>query len=162
MVSVGVIGSGSWGTTLAFLLAQKGIATTLWEHRPERAIAMQQQRENSVFLPGIHFPDFLHVTSHIAEAVEGKEMLLLVTPSQQMRENVRLLAPHIGAETLLVNASKGIEIGSLKRMTEVIAEELPHAQGRIAALSGPNISLEVAQGKPTAAVVAAYEEDIAT
>jgi glycerol-3-phosphate dehydrogenase (NAD(P)+) len=162
MISVGVIGSGSWGTTLAFLLAQKGIATTLWEHRPERAIAMQQQRENSTFLPGIYFPDSLHVTSHIAEAVEGKEMLLLVTPSQQMRENVRLLAPHIGAQTLLVNASKGIEIGSLKRMTEVIAEELPHAQSRIAALSGPNISLEVAQGKPTAAVVAAYEEDVAT
>ena len=161
MVSVGVIGSGSWGTTLAFLLAQKGIATTLWEHRPERAIAMQQQRENSAFLPGIHFPDPLLVTSHIAEAVEGKEMLLLVTPSQQMRENVRLLAPHVGAETLLVNASKGIEIGSLKRMTEVIAEELPRAQSRIAALSGPNISLEVAQGKPTAAVVAAYEEDVA-
>lgn len=162
MVSVGVIGSGSWGTTLAFLLAQKGIAATLWEHRPERATAMQQQRENAAFLPGIHFPTLLHVTSNIAEAVEDKEMLLLVTPSQRMRENVRLLAPYIGAETLLVNASKGIEIGSLKRMTEVIGEELPQAQSRIAALSGPNISQEVAEGKPTAAVIAAYEEDVAT
>src|SRR2546421_2619817 len=162
MVSVGVIGSGSWGTTLALLLAQKGIATTLWEHRPERATAMQQQRENAAFLPDIHFPALLHVTSHIAEAVASKEMLLLVTPSQRMRENVRLLAPYIGPETLLVNASKGIEIGSLKRMTEVIGEELPQAQSRIAALSGPNISLEVAQGKPTAAVIAAYEEDVAT
>src|SRR5436305_6403487 len=159
MVSVGVIGSGAWGTTLAFLLSKKGIATTLWDHQPRRAIDMQQQRENVEFLPGIYFPAILHVTSDIAEAVEGKEMLLLVTPSQRMRENVRLLAPHVGSETLLVNASKGIEIGSLKRMTEVICEEVPHAQGRVAALSGPNIAREVAQGKPTAAVVAAIERD---
>ena len=162
MVSVGVIGSGAWGTTLAFLLAKKGIATTLWDHRPERAMDMQRQRENVVFLPGIRFPALLQVTSNIAEAVEGKEMLLLVTPSQLMRENVRLFAPHVGSDTLLVSASKGIEIGSLKRMTEVISEEIAGAHSRVAALSGPNIAQEVAEGKPTAGVVAAYEEEIAT
>jgi glycerol-3-phosphate dehydrogenase (NAD(P)+) len=162
MVSVGVIGSGAWGTTLAFLLAKKGIATTLWDHRPERAMDMQRQRENVVFLPGILFPALLQVTSNIAEAVEGKEMLLLVTPSQLTRENARLLAPHVGSDTLLVSASKGIEIGSLKRMTEVISEEIVGAQSRVAALSGPNIAQEVAEGKPTAGVVAAYEEEIAT
>jgi glycerol-3-phosphate dehydrogenase (NAD(P)+) len=161
MVSVGVIGSGAWGTTLAFLLSKKGIATTLWDHQPLRAIAMQQRRENADFLPGIYFPSLLRVTSDIAEAVEGKEMLLLVTPSQRMRENVRLLAPHVGSETLLVNASKGIEIGSLKRMTEVICEEVPRAQAHVVALSGPNIAQEVAEGKPTAAVVAANKRDIA-
>ena len=162
MVSVGIIGSGAWGTTLAFLLGNKGIATTLWEHRPERAVAMQQQHENTLFLPGIHFPNSLHVTSTIAEAVTGKDMLLLVTPSQRMRENVRLLAPHLGNNTLLVTASKGIEISTLKRMSEVIGEELPAAQQRIAVLSGPNISREVAEKKPTAAVVAAYDADVAT
>jgi len=162
MVSVGVIGSGAWGTTLAFLLAKKGIASTLWDHHPERAMEMQRQRENVVFLPGIRFPALLQVTSNIAEAVEGKEMLLLVTPSQLMRENVRLLAPHVGGDTLLVSASKGIEIGSLKRMTEVISEEIAGAHSRVAALSGPNIAQEVAEGKPTAGVVAAYEEEIAT
>lgn len=161
MASVGVIGSGAWGTTLAFLLSKKGIATTLWDHQPQRAIAMQQRRENVDFLPGIYFPATLHVTSDIAEAVEGMEMLLLVTPSQRMRENVHLLVPYVGSETLLVNASKGIEIGSLKRMTEIICEEVPHARGRVAALSGPNIAQEVAQGKPTAAVVAAISRDIA-
>src|SRR5438552_6386399 len=113
MVSVGVIGSGAWGTTQALLLANKGIATTLWEHRPERAIEMQQRRENSMFLPDIRFPDILHVTSHIAEAVQNKDVLVLVTPSQRMRENVRLLAPYLGKDTLLVSASKGIEIGTL-------------------------------------------------
>lgn len=162
MASVGVIGSGAWGTTLALLLADKGIATTLWEHRPERAAEMQQQRENALFLPGIRFPDLLQVTATLAEAVTGKDMLLLVTPSQRMRENVRLLAPHLGKETLLVTASKGIEISSLKRMSEIIEEELPHAKERIAAISGPNISREVAQKKPTAAVVAAVNGDVAT
>src|SRR5256884_129448 len=161
MVSVGVIGSGAWGTTLACLLAKKGIETTLWEHRPGRAIEMQQQRENRTFLPGVRFPAKLHITSQVAEAAREKDMLLLVTPSQRMRENVRLLAPYVGKETLLVSASKGIEINSLKRMTEVIAEELPQAGSCIAALSGPNISREVAEGKPTAAVVAADEEEIA-
>jgi glycerol-3-phosphate dehydrogenase (NAD(P)+) len=161
MVSVGVIGSGAWGTTLACLLAKKGIETTLWEHRPERAIEMQQQRENTTFLPGIRFPAMLYVTSQVAEAAQEKDMLLLVTPSQRMRENVRLLAPYVGKETLLVSASKGIEISSLKRMTEVIAEELPQAHARIAALSGPSISREVAEEKPTAIVVAAGEEEIA-
>src|SRR2546423_4715398 len=122
---------------------------------------MQQQRENTLFLPGIRFPAMLYVTSQVAEAAREKDMLLLVTPSQRMRENVRLLAPYVGKETLLVSATKGIEINSLKRMTEVIAEELPQARSRIAALSGPSISREVAEEKPTAAVVAADEEEIA-
>lgn len=162
MVAVGVIGSGAWGTTLAYLLAKKGIETTLWDHHPERAIDMQRQRENADFLPGIRFPAMLHVTPHIVETVESKEMLLFVTPSQRMRENVRLLAPFVGNETLLVNASKGIEIGSLKRMTEIISEEIPEAYDRVAALSGPNIAQEVAEGQPTAGVVAAHIEETAT
>ncbi len=161
MVSVGVIGSGAWGTTLALLLARKGSVTTLWEHRPERAMQMQQQRENTFFLPGYHFPDTLRVTSDIVEVTQNKGILLFVTPSQRMRENVRLLAPYIEQETLLVSASKGIEIGSLKRMTEIICEIIPPARSRVAALSGPNISREVAEEKPTAAVVAAYEQETA-
>ena len=161
MVAVGVIGSGAWGTTLALLLTQKGITTTLWEHRPERAEEMQRVRENTLFLPGFQFPDGLNVTTNIKEAVRDKDMLLLVTPSQRMRENVHLVVPYVGRETLLVSASKGIEVDTLKRMTEIIAEEITGAGDRIAALSGPNISREVAEGKPTAAVVAAQEQDVA-
>ena len=93
MASVGVIGSGAWGTTLALLLAKSNIETLLWEYKPERAVEMQQRRENTLFLPGFRFPDMLTVTSDIKEAVEGKDMLILVTPSQRMRENVRLLSP---------------------------------------------------------------------
>src|SRR6266851_1364903 len=161
MVSVGVIGSGAWGTTLALLLSREGSAITLWEHRPERALEMQQRRENTVFLPGFHFPETLNVTSNIAQAAQNKDMLLLVTPSQRMRENLRLLAPYVAQETLLVSASKGIEVGSLKRMTEFICEIILPARSQVAALSGPNISREVAEEKPTAAVVAAYEQETA-
>jgi glycerol-3-phosphate dehydrogenase (NAD(P)+) len=161
MASVGVIGSGAWGTTLALLLTNNGIETILWEYKPERAVEMQQCRENSMFLPGIRFPDRLYVTSQVKEAVEGRDMLLLVTPSQRMRENVRLLAPYVSDNTILVNASKGIEISSLKRMTEIICDELPDTGDRVAALSGPNISREIAEGKPTAAVVAAYNHEVA-
>src|SRR6266571_1659540 len=102
MVSAGVVGSGAWGTTLALLLAHKGITTTLWEYHTQRAAQIQQQRENSIFLPGFHFPDSLRVTTTMEEAVADKDLLLLVTPSQRMRENVQLLAPYLGAETLLV------------------------------------------------------------
>ncbi|HVB73746.1 MAG TPA: NAD(P)H-dependent glycerol-3-phosphate dehydrogenase [Ktedonobacteraceae bacterium] len=161
MTAVGVIGSGAWGTTLALLLANKGFETTLWEHRPERALAMQREHENSLFLPGFSFPYNLQVTSDIAQATRDKHLLLFVTPSQRMRENVRLLTPFLGPNTLCVSCSKGIEISSLKRMTEVITDEIPSAANRIAALSGPTISLEVAQGKPTAAVVAAHDERVA-
>lgn len=161
MVSVGVIGSGAWGTTLARLLASKDIDTTLWEHNPDRASLMQKQRENSLFLPGFRFPEALQVTSDIAQAVRAKDVLLLVTPSQRLRENLRLLASRLGPQTLLVNASKGIEVGTLKRMTEIVCEELPGARQRLAALSGPNLSREVADEKPTAAVVAAYLPEVA-
>jgi glycerol-3-phosphate dehydrogenase (NAD(P)+) len=161
MASVGVVGSGAWGTTLALMLARKGISTVLWEHHPERALEMQRLRENAIFLPGFFFPAGLIVTPDLVEAVREKDMLILVTPSQRMRENVRLLAPFVGRETLLVSASKGIEINTLRRMTEVVAEELPAHRERVAALSGPNIAREIAEEKPTAAVVAAEFQDVA-
>ncbi|MDQ2716737.1 MAG: NAD(P)-dependent glycerol-3-phosphate dehydrogenase [Chloroflexota bacterium] len=161
MLPVAIIGSGAWGTTLALLLANKGVETKLWEHQPERAEEMQQQRENRLFLPGFPFPAALRVTSDIAQAVKHTSMLILVTPSQRMRENIRLLAPYVDRETVLVSASKGIEIDTLKRMTEIIADELPGAGPRIAAISGPNLAREIAEGKPTAAVVAAHEESVA-
>jgi glycerol-3-phosphate dehydrogenase (NAD(P)+) len=161
MVSVGVIGSGAWGTTLAILLARKGISTTLWDHQADRAVEMQKKRENILFLPDIRFPTSLQVTSDIAEAVQQKDLLLFVTPSQRLRENVRLLAPYVSYNTIIVNASKGVEIATLQRMTEVIAEELPQSRRYIATISGPNLSREIAEEKPTAAVVAAVDQEVA-
>jgi len=161
MGSVGVIGSGAWGTTLARLLAGKGIQTTLWEHQSERARSMQEQGENQMFLPGFRFSESLRITDEVEQATRGHDLLLLVTPSQKLRANLRLLRSALEPHTLLVSASKGIEVGTLKRMSEVICEEIPGARARLAVLSGPNISREVASEKPTAAVVAAYTPEVA-
>jgi len=98
MTAVGVIGSGAWGTTLALLLANKGLEVTLWEHQPERASATQQNRENTLFLPGFYLPDNLRVTSNIAQATQDKQLLLFVTPSQRMRENARLHGRGLGLQ----------------------------------------------------------------
>src|SRR5215468_8914188 len=113
MVAIGVIGSGAWGTTLALLLARQGIATTLWEHSPARARQMQEQRENTLFLPGFPFPETLQVTESIVDVVQHKDLLLLVTPSQRLRENLHQLAPYLSKDTILVSASKGIETTAL-------------------------------------------------
>jgi glycerol-3-phosphate dehydrogenase (NAD(P)+) len=162
MRRVGVIGTGAWGTTLAIMLASKGFETTLWEHQVERAAAMERDRENRAFLPDIQFPFSLRVTTDIREAVAGREMVLLVTPSQRLRENARAIAPYLEPNTIVLCGSKGLEVGSLKRMTEVIAEELPEElRGHIATLSGPNIAREVAKGLPSAAVIAARDRAVA-
>ena len=161
MRRVGVIGTGAWGTTLAIVLASKGFETTLWEHQAERAAEMERERQNSVFLPGIPFPFSLRVTNDIREAVTGRELVLLVTPSQRMRENTRAIASYLAPDAIILSGSKGLEIGSLKRMTEVIAEELPEGlRERVVALSGPNIAQEVAKGLPSAAVVAGSQREI--
>lgn len=162
MRRVGVIGTGAWGTTLAIVLASKGFETTLWEHQAERAAEMERERQNQTFLPGISFPFSLRVTNDIREAVTGRELVLLVTPSQRVRENTRAIAPHLAPNAIILSGSKGLEVGSLKRMTEVIAEELPEAlRERVAALSGPNIAQEVARGLPSAAVVAGSRREVA-
>lgn len=162
MRRVGVIGTGAWGTTLAIVLASKGFETTLWEHQAERAAQMERERQNSAFLPGIAFPFSLRVTNDIREAVAGRELVLLVTPSQRIRENTRALAPYLAPDAIILCGSKGLEVGSLKRMTEVIAEELPDTWAeRVVALSGPNIAQEVARGLPSAAVVAGSQREIA-
>ncbi len=162
MRRVGVIGTGAWGTTLAILLAHKGFETTLWEHHEERAAEMERDRQNRTFLPDFSFPFSLRVTTDIHEAVAGRELVLLVTPTQRLRENARAIAPHLTPDAIVLCASKGLEVGSLKRISEVIAEELPEAlRERIAALSGPNIAHEVARGLPSAAVIAARERSVA-
>jgi glycerol-3-phosphate dehydrogenase (NAD(P)+) len=161
MRAAGVIGSGAWGTTLAILLARNGIETVLWEHHEDRASTMETLRENTVFLPGVAFPRQLHVTANIQEAIRSKEIVLLVTPAQRLRKNVQLLEPYIEKKTVFVCASKGIEVATLKRMSMITAEELPQANDNIAVLSGPNLSHEVAQEQPGAAVVAAYQDDVA-
>jgi glycerol-3-phosphate dehydrogenase (NAD(P)+) len=166
MTTIAVIGSGAWGTTLARLVAAApqnvaGAArVTLYEHQPERAAQMERARENRDFLPGYPLPEGLRVTADLGAALAGAEIVVMVTPSQRMREQARQVAPLLAPDALVVSASKGLEVGSHLRMTEILARELD-AGVTLAALSGPNLAAEIARGLPAGAVVACADAEAA-
>lgn len=155
-----VIGAGSWGTALAIQLARNGQSVTLWDRRPERAIAHQQARENLRYLPGVRFPDGLSVTSDLGAALAGAELVVAVVPSQSMREVMTAAAPLIPQGALVCCASKGVEQGTLETMDEVLHQVLPPSlHDGLTVLSGPSFAAELARGLPTAVVVAGASED---
>ncbi len=157
-----IIGTGSWGTTLAVVFARAGLNVTLWARTPDEAAALNARRENVELLPGIAFPLTVHVTSDLAEAARGARIVLVVVPSQTFRANVRLARPHLGSEQIVVSAAKGIELGTLQRMSEVLAAELPHVDPvQFVALSGPNLAREIAAGLPASTVAASSDESAA-
>jgi glycerol-3-phosphate dehydrogenase (NAD(P)+) len=159
---IAVIGAGSWGTTLANLLAKKGHRVTLWAYEAELVAEMRKGHENGLFLPGIRLDKGLAFSTSLAETVAGAELVLCVTPSQVTRQVVRQLLPHLPAQALVVSASKGIETGSLALVSQVFAELLSPAQyQRFAVLSGPSFAREVAQEMPTAVAVAAADAAVA-
>ncbi len=159
-VKIGVIGAGSWGTTLADLLAKKGHEVTLWAYEAELVADMRTGRENSMYLPGIRLADNLAFTGSLVDAVRGKDLLLFVVPSQALRSVLKETIAHISPESIIVSASKGIEVGTLKLVSQIYEELLPPAlYRRFAVLSGPSFAREVAAEMPTA-VVAAAEDDV--
>ena len=171
MAGVTILGTGAWGTTLARLLADERLrcadgdasaaeTVLLWEHHPERAALMERKRVNQEYLPAMLFPPNLHVTADLAEAVFERELVLIVTPSQQVREQAKLAAPDLAPDAIVASASKGLELGTRLRMSQVLKEELPDGVG-IVALSGPNLAMEIARGLPAAAVVASSSPEAA-
>jgi glycerol-3-phosphate dehydrogenase (NAD(P)+) len=165
MKRIGVLGAGSWGTTLAVLLANKKIKTVLWARDQEFAKQIRKSRENKSYLPGIELPATLEITSDIAKAVLNKEVILFVVPSHGLRKVAKQIAMALSDLTqspnlpyALVSASKGIENRTLLTMTEIMKEVLPsRLSGRLAALSGPSFAQEVASSIPTAITIAASE-----
>ena len=156
-MKVTIIGAGSWGTTLSLLVARAGQSPTLYVRDPEQAATIAQTRVNRRYLPDLPLPPEISVTSDLAAACAGAAVIILVVPSQSMRETARQVAPY-ASEALIVSAAKGLERGTLRRMTEVVGEQLgTEARHRICALSGPNLALEIARGKPAASVVAGVE-----
>jgi glycerol-3-phosphate dehydrogenase (NAD(P)+) len=152
MTAVGVLGAGSWGTALADHLAAKGHDVLLWAYEPEVAEAINLRHENPLYLPGVALAPTLRATADSVLAVRGRPVILSVSPSQAVRGVLRPLAGVIGPDAMVVGASKGIEAGTRKRMSEVCEDELP---GRAyVALSGPSFAEEVAQRQPTAVVAA--------
>jgi glycerol-3-phosphate dehydrogenase (NAD(P)+) len=154
-LDIGVIGAGSYGTCLAILLARAGHRTTLWCRDPATAAALTTARENQAYLPGHRLPDELVITSELRAAVAGMAIVLAVTPSHAIRDVLSRAAPHLAPEVLVVNASKGLEDGTLATIDEVYRQILPPAvAARAAYLSGPTFAGEIAAGMPSAIVLA--------
>lgn len=156
--SIAVVGTGAWGVTLAVHAARLGVQVALLARTHGEAEALRQAGA-SPRLPGVPFPPTLRVVGDPQAALSEAPVVLLVVPAQTMRASVRSLGAHLAPMAVVVSASKGLEIGRARRMSEVIAEELPGPPGReIAALSGPNLAREVAAGKPSSTVVACANE----
>ena len=155
MSRVGVVGSTSWGTTLAILIAREGQQVHLWTRTKDEASRLEIDRENRRILPDAPFPPSLHVTSSSRVAFGYADLILFVVPSNTLRDNVRKIANSIPKSAVIVSATKGLEIKTGNRMSEILAEELPsEVVQNICALSGPNLAKEIIQGKLSTTVIA--------
>jgi glycerol-3-phosphate dehydrogenase (NAD(P)+) len=158
-VRAAVLGAGSWGTTFAKVLVDAGCEVRLWCRRPELAERINADHQNSDYLAGIELPAALRATHDPAAAIGDASLVALAIPSQTLRSNLTEWVSHIGPQTTLVSLMKGVELDTAKRMSEVIAEVAAAPPERIAVVSGPNLAREVAQGQPTATVVACVDLD---
>jgi glycerol-3-phosphate dehydrogenase (NAD(P)+) len=154
---VSVVGAGSWGTAVSWLLGGKGLDVSLWAREPEIAEAINADHRNPVYLTDLTLPGSVAATSDIDRALAGAEAVVIVTPSHGVRETAESMRGVLPVETPVVNLSKGVERGTLMRMTQVLEDVLGN-RARLAALSGPNHAEEVSKGVPSAAAIAAYDE----
>lgn len=149
-----VLGAGSWGTTFAKVLADAGCQVTLHARRPELVEAITASRENPDYLPGIRLPSSVTATTDAEEALDGAAIVVLAVPSQSLRANLERWVPALPGDATLLSLMKGIELGTTKRMSEVICEVSGAGADRVAALSGPNLAREIAEEQPAATVIA--------
>jgi glycerol-3-phosphate dehydrogenase (NAD(P)+) len=155
-----VLGTGSWGTTLAILAARQGFAVSLLARTEDEAARLASDGENRRFLAGFSFPAGLTPTADVASALAGCDVLMMVVPSQTMRANVRSVKPYLSDDTIIVSAAKGLELETSMRMSEVIRQEMGEGwPGQLAVLSGPNLAREIVANRPATTVVAS--EDLA-
>jgi glycerol-3-phosphate dehydrogenase (NAD(P)+) len=161
MTQICVLGAGSWGTAFSLVLADAGNDVTLWARREEVCDTINRRRENTDYLPGVELPPSVAATHDTERALEYAEIVVFAVPSQTFRANLEQWLPSIPAGAVLVSLMKGVELGTLKRMSEVVAEVTDAAPERIAVVSGPNLSHEIAQREPAASVVACADETVA-
>ncbi|MGR3179016.1 MAG: NAD(P)H-dependent glycerol-3-phosphate dehydrogenase [Candidatus Anammoxibacter sp.] len=154
-----IVGNGGWGTALAILLQKKGYNVTLWGHSPEYVECLKEKRENTKFLKGVSLPKELALTSDLSVAAEGLYLIVSATPSLYLRKVIERLKPFYVPGTKIVSVTKGIEIGSFMRASEIIADVLQKQP--IAVLSGPSHAEEVAQELPTTVVVSSSDPELA-
>lgn len=174
MTRVAVYGTGSWGTAFAMVLADAGCEVTLWGRRAGLVEAVNTTHTNPDYLPGIPLPENVRATTDPAAAADGAGFVVLAVPSQTLRGNLTAWAPLLPADAVLVSLMKGVELGTAKRMSEVVEEIVAahpahgaapaspeEVRGRVAVLSGPNLAREIAQRRPAASVVACRDELVA-
>jgi glycerol-3-phosphate dehydrogenase (NAD(P)+) len=161
MTKIAVFGAGSWGTAFSIVLADAGNDVTIWGRREEVCATINDRRENTDYLPGIELPPTVSATHDPEKAVAGAEVVVLAVPSQTLRANLVEWAPVLPKDAVLVSLMKGVELGTLKRMSEVVAEVTGAGPERIAVVSGPNLSHEIARREPAASVVACADESVA-
>ena len=159
MTRAAVLGAGSWGTTFAKVLADAGSEVTLWGRRTDVVRAVRERHQNAEYLPGVPLPPALRATDDAAEALDGAEIVVLAVPSQTLRDNLVGWTPSVGRDATLVSLMKGVELGTAKRMSEVIGEVVGCGQDRVAVVSGPNLAREIAEEQPAATVVACVDHD---
>jgi glycerol-3-phosphate dehydrogenase (NAD(P)+) len=158
---VTVLGSGSWGTTFAAVTADAGCESTVWGRDADVVAEIDTEHRNSRYLPDILLPAGLRATTDAPSAVATADVLVLALPSKVLRDTLGPLASAIRPDTLLVSLSKGVELGTNRRMSEVVAEAAGVDPDRVVVLSGPNLAREIALRQPTATVVAATTEAVA-
>jgi glycerol-3-phosphate dehydrogenase (NAD(P)+) len=158
MTRAAVFPAGSWGTAFAKVLADAGGDVWLWSRRPELVESIMERRENPEYLPGVLLPPQLRATADPAEALAGSEIVVLAVPSQTLRANLARWAAAIPPDATLVSLMKGVELGTAKRMSEVISEVAGVPAARIAVVTGPNLAREIAEEQPAATVVACIDE----
>ncbi|HXP35290.1 MAG TPA: NAD(P)-binding domain-containing protein, partial [Chthoniobacterales bacterium] len=156
---IAVIGAGGWGTALSVIWARQGLAILLCGNNPSRVEELRASRENNAYLPGVNLPKAIGLTSDLHSCADA-DLIVFVTPSTALRETAaRFAEVKINSKAVLLSCIKGIEHGTGKRMSEILAEMFP--QHTIAVLSGPNLAAEVSRGLPTATVLACTKRDCA-
>ncbi|VAW08315.1 Glycerol-3-phosphate dehydrogenase [NAD(P)+] [hydrothermal vent metagenome] len=155
-----VIGAGSWGTTMASLLAVN-VPTTIWARRESIAKDIDRKHRNKAYLKGYDLPPQLHATNDLSAALDGVDVIVMGVPSHGYRDVLMRATDLIANDTPIISLSKGIEAGTLMRMTEVTADVLPdHDPGVIGVLTGPNLAREIMDGQPAATVIAIPSQDV--
>jgi glycerol-3-phosphate dehydrogenase (NAD(P)+) len=158
---VAVLGSGSWGTAFSLVLADAGNDVVMWARREELSATINSRHENPDYLPGIELPEAVTASPDPDEALAAASVVVLAVPSQSLRTNLEHWARSIAPDAVLMSLMKGVEVGTAKRMSEVIEEVTGLGGDRVAVLTGPNLSREIAARQPAASVIACTDESVA-
>ena len=158
MTRVAIMGSGSWGTAFGMVLADAGSDVVIWGRDPRVAEDINTRHRNEAYHPGIALPERISATTNAADALHDASIVVLAVPAQVLRENLGVWGAFVDDDAVLVSLMKGIELGSTKRMSEVISEAAGVSVDRVAVVSGPNLAREIAERQPAATTVACSDE----